>query len=269
MSLRRIVFSALGLPLVSGAALAQVHNWQMGLQPAATPVMERLQQFHFELLIIITAICVVVAVLLVFVMLRFRQRANPEPSRTHHNTLLEVAWTLIPVVILVIIAIPSFKLLYYEADIPKPDVTIQAIGHQWYWTYAYPKEGGFQFDSNMLPDAAAKARGEQRLLSVDNPVYVPVNKVVEVITTGADVIHSWAVPAFGVKMDAIPGRLNHTWFKATKLGTYYGQCSELCGANHAFMPIEVKVVTQRDYDAWLAQAKKKYAAADVLRVASN
>jgi cytochrome c oxidase subunit 2 len=173
------------------------------------------------------------------------------------------------VIILVIIAIPSFRLLYFEAEIPKPDVTIQAIGRQWYWTYAYPKEGGFQFDSNMLPDATAKARGEPRILGVDNPVYVPVNKVVEVITTGSDVIHSWAVPAFGVKMDAIPGRLNHTWFKATRLGTYYGQCSELCGANHAFMPIEVKVVTQRDYDAWLAQAKKKYAAADYLRVASN
>lgn len=270
MSLRRIVFSALGLPLLSGAAMAQARAWQLGMQPAATPVMERIEQFHNELLIIITAVCVFVAILLIYVMLRFNHRANPVPSKTHHNTLLEVAWTLVPVIILVIIAIPSFRLLYFEAAIPKPDVTFQAIGRQWYWTYAFPKDGGFQFDSTMLKDDAAARAGEPRLLGVDNPVYVPVNKVVEVITTGSDVIHSWAVPAFGVKMDAIPGRLNHTWFKATRVGTYYGQCSQLCGANHAFMPIEVKVVTQQQYEAWLAQAKKKYAADDdAVRVASK
>ncbi len=270
MSLRRTVFSALTLPLLAGPALAeQAHNWQMGLQPAATPVMEKIEQFHNELLIIITIICIVVALLLIWVMVRFNQRSNPTPSRTHHNTTLEVVWTLVPVLILVAIAVPSFRLLYFEATIPKPDVTVNVIGRQWYWTYSYPKEGGFQFDSTMLKDDAAAKAGEPRLLGVDNPVYVPVNKVVEVITTGSDVIHSWSVPAFGVKMDAIPGRLNHTWFKATRLGTYYGQCSQLCGVNHAFMPIEVKVVTEKQYADWLTRAKKKFAAGDAERVASK
>jgi cytochrome c oxidase subunit 2 len=169
---------------------------------------------------------------------------------------------VLPVVILVVIAIPSFKLLYYEADIPPSDVTIKAIGKQWYWTYEYPTKGDFQFDSLGLSDDKAKAAGEPRLLGVDNIVVVPVNKVVRVITTGADVIHSWAVPQFGVKMDAVPGRLNETWFKATQLGTFYGQCSELCGAHHAFMPIEVKVVSEADFEAWAATAKKKFASAD-------
>jgi cytochrome c oxidase subunit 2 len=162
----------------------------------------------------------------------------------------------------VAIAIPSFRLLYFEAEIPKADVTIEAIGKQWFWTYEYPKDGGFQFDSYMLSDTAAAKAGEPRLLGVDHPVIVPVNKVVEIDTTGADVIHSWAVPAFGVKMDAIPGRINRTWFKATKTGTYYGECSELCGANHAFMPIEVKVVDEAEYEAWLKTAKKKFASTD-------
>jgi cytochrome c oxidase subunit 2 len=183
------------------------------------------------------------------------------PSKTEHNTLLEVLWTVVPVIILVIIAIPSFKLLYYEADIPKPDLTIEAIGKQWFWSYQYPNQK-FQFDSLGLSDADALKRHEPRLLGVDNIIVVPVNKVVKVVTTGADVIHSWAVPAFGVKMDAVPGRLNETWFKATQTGTFYGECSELCGARHAFMPIEVKVVSQADYDTWLAGAKKKFAAID-------
>lgn len=266
----RLVLSA--LLFSAGAAHAsdwQVHNWQAGLQAPVSPVMERLTQFHLELVVIITAICLFVAGLLIYVMVRFNSRANPVPAKTQHNTPLEVMWTLLPVLILVVIAIPSFKLLYYEADVPKPDVTIQAVGHQWYWTYVYPKEAGFQYDSNMLQDAAAKEQGKPRLLGTDNPLVVPVNKNVEVITTGADVIHSWAVPAFGVKMDAIPGRLNRTWFKAAHEGTYYGQCSELCGANHAFMPIEVKVVSEAAYRAWLADAKRKYATDGASRVASN
>jgi len=270
MSLRQTAFYASGLALISDSAMAAPQDWQLGMQHAASPVMVNLEQFHAELLIIITGICLFVALLLVWVMLRFNARANPTPSKTQHSTPLEILWTAVPVAILVLIAIPSFKLLYFEADIPKPDVVVQVIGRQWYWTYAFPEEGGFQFDSNMLPDAAAAKAGEPRLLGVDNPLYVPVNKVVEIETTASDVIHSWAVPAFGVKMDAIPGHLNHTWFKATRTGTYYGQCSELCGANHAFMPIEVKVVSEREYEAWLAQAKKKYAALDApLRVASN
>jgi cytochrome c oxidase subunit II len=268
------VFAAAAAALASwsSAAVAAPYNWEMDMQAAASPVMAQIEDFHRLLLYIITAICIFVAALLIWVMIRYNQRANPVPSKTHHNTLLEVAWTGIPVIILVLIAIPSFRLLYFEADIPKPDVTIEAIGKQWFWTYAFPKDGNFQFDSYMLTDAQAKKAGEPRLLGVDNPIYVPVNKVVEIDTTGADVIHSWAVPAFGVKMDAIPGRINRTWFKATKMGTYYGECSELCGANHAFMPIEVKVVSEADYQAWLAAAKKKYAAndePDAIRVAAK
>ncbi|MBU6298007.1 MAG: cytochrome c oxidase subunit II [Alphaproteobacteria bacterium] len=256
----------------TGTAVAAPYDWEMDMQAAASPVMAQIEDFHQLLLIITTAICIIVAALLVWVMIRYNQRSNPVPSKTSHNTLLEVAWTGIPVIILVLIAIPSFRLLYFEADIPKPDVTFEAIGKQWFWTYAFPKDGNFQFDSYMLTAAQDKKAGEPRLLGVDNPVYVPVNKVVEVDTTGADVIHSWAVPAFGVKMDAIPGRINRTWFKATKIGTYYGECSELCGANHAFMPIEVKVVSEADYHTWLKAAKKKYAAndePDAVRVAAK
>ena len=245
---------------LTGAAEGAPQNWQIGMQPAVTPVMARIEDFHTLLLYIITAVCLFVLALLIWVMIRYNQRTNPVPSKVHHNTMLEMAWTLIPVAILVFIAVPSFRLLYFEAEIPKPDVTIKAIGKQWFWTYEFPKDGGFQFDSYMQTDAQRAKTGEPRLLGVDHPVYVPVNKVVEIDTTGADVIHSWAVPAFGVKMDAIPGRINRTWFKATVLGTYYGECSELCGANHAFMPIEVKVVSEAEYQAWLAATKKKYAA---------
>jgi cytochrome c oxidase subunit 2 len=249
----------------SGSALAdQPVPYQTGLLPSASPVMDQITSFHSLLLIIITAICLFVLALLVWIMVRYNRRANPVPSKTHHNTLLEVAWTIIPVIILVIIAIPSFKLLYFEAEIPPPDLHIKVIGKQWFWTYEYP-QSNFTFDSQGLttvksaageePDRAA-AEGKPRLLGVDNPIYVPVNKVVEIETTGADVIHSWALPEMGVKMDAIPGRLNHTWFKATRTGTFYGQCSELCGASHAFMPIEVHVVSDADYAKWLADAKK-------------
>ena len=237
------------------AALATPYNYQMGMQPAASPVMERIETFHTLLVYIIVAISLFVLALLVWIVIRYNHRANPVPSKTHHNALLEVAWTIIPVIILVIIAVPSFKLLYYEAAIPKPDVKIRAIGKQWFWTYEYPASK-FGFDSVILSDDDAKKAGEPRLLGVDHVVVVPVNKVIEIETTGADVIHSWSLPEMGVKMDAIPGRLNHTWFKAIRTGTYYGQCSELCGAKHAFMPIEVKVVTEAEYAAWLAAAKK-------------
>ncbi|MBV9991007.1 MAG: cytochrome c oxidase subunit II [Alphaproteobacteria bacterium] len=243
------------------SALALPQKWGVTFQPPASEVMTRIEDFHRLLLYIIVAICIFVLVLLLIVIFRFNQRANPVPSKTHHNTLLEVMWTLIPVIILVVIAIPSFRLLYFEATIPKPDVTIKAIGKQWSWTYEYPG-ANFQFDSFPLKDADAAKAGEPRMLGVDNVVVVPVNKVVEVETTGADVIHSWSLPQMGVKMDAIPGRINHTWFKATQLGTFYGQCSELCGANHDFMPIEVKVVSDAEYAQWLATAKKKFASLD-------
>ncbi len=244
----------------AGAALAeQPKDWQIDFQAAATPVMANIEDFHRLLLYIITAVSLFVLALLLWIILRYNRRMNPTPSKVAHNTVLEVVWTIVPVMILVFIAIPSFRLLYFEGTIPKADVTLRAIGKQWFWSYQYPGTGDWQFDSQGLSDAAAKAANKPRLLGVDNPIYVPVNKVVEVQTTGADVIHSWAVPAFGVKMDAVPGRINTTWFKATREGVYYGECSELCGARHAFMPIEVHVVSQAAYDAWLAQAKKKFA----------
>ena len=242
-------------------AMALPYNYEVGFQPAASPVMEQIEDFHRLLFYIIVAVCLFVAALLVWIVVKYRAGANAVPSKVHHNTLLEVAWTLIPVIILVFIAVPSFRLLYFEAVIPKPDVTIKAIGKQWFWTYEYPS-AGFQFDSLGLSDDADKKAGEPRLLGVDNVIVLPVNKVIEVDTAGADVIHSWALPQMGVKMDAVPGRINHTWFKATAIGTYYGECSELCGARHAFMPIEVKVVSDADYAAWLATAKKKFAALD-------
>jgi cytochrome c oxidase subunit II len=266
MTLRKSAIGAAVLALVGLAATAAYAlpvPWEMGFQPSASPVMDQIEGFHKELLYIITAVSLFVAGLLVWVIIKFRASVNPVPSKVHHNTILEVAWTLIPVIILVVIAIPSFKLLYYEAEIPTPDVHIRAIGKQWFWTYEYPgADAGFTYDSLGLSDADAKAKGEPRLLGVDNIVEVPINKVVEIETTGADVIHSWALPQMGVKMDAVPGRLNHTWFKATQMGTFYGECSELCGARHAFMPIEVKVVSDADYAAWLAASKKKYAALD-------
>jgi cytochrome c oxidase subunit 2 len=243
------------------AASALPYNWEMGFQPPASPVMDQIESFHQELLVIIIAVSAFVLALLVWIAVRYNARRNPIPSKTAHNTLLEVAWTLIPVIILVIIAIPSFRLLYFEAAIPTPDLTIEAIGKQWFWSYQYPASK-IAFDSLGLTDDAAAKAGEPRLLGVDNAIWVPVNKVVEVDTNGADVIHSWAVPQFGVKMDAVPGRINKTWFKATQIGTFYGECSELCGARHAFMPIEVHVVSDADYATWLAGAKKKFAMAD-------
>jgi len=239
------------------AATGQPTPWQIGLQPAATPVMSDIIWFHDFLLWIIAAIALFVLALLVVVMVKFNARANPVPSRTTHNTTIEVIWTVVPVVILVAIAVPSFRLLFYQLDVPKADITVKATGKQWFWTYTYP-DNQFEFDSLMVQDKDLKP-GQPRLLAVDNEMVVPVNKVVKVLTTGADVIHSFAVPSFGIKIDAIPGRINETWFRAEREGRYYGQCSELCGRDHAFMPIVVHVVSEQDYAAWVDQAKKKYA----------
>ena len=271
-SLRNTGIGAAMAALLAMPAAALPQPWQTGFQPAASPVMDQIENFHTELFWIMLAVCVFVFFLLAWIVVKYRLSANPVPSKVHHNTLLEVAWTIIPVIILVVIAVPSFKLLYFEAVIPKPDVQIRAIGKQWFWTYEYPgAAAGFTYDSLGLDDAAAKKAGEPRLLGVDNIVVVPVNKVVEVDTVGADVIHSWAMPQMGVKMDAVPGRINHTWFKATQTGVFYGQCSELCGARHAYMPIELHVVSDADYAAWLAASKKKFAAIenDATRVASK
>jgi cytochrome c oxidase subunit 2 len=274
MFLRKSAIGVASAALLAFAApaMALPYNYEMGLQPAASPVMEQIESFHHLLVIIIVAVCVFVLALLVWIVVKYRAGANAVPSKVHHNTLLEVAWTLIPVLILVFIAVPSFRLLYFEAAIPTPDVHIKAIGKQWFWSYEYPgAQAGFTFDALGLSDADDAKAGKPRLLGTDNPLYVPVNKVVEVETTGADVIHSWAMPQMGVKMDAVPGRLNHTWFKATQTGVFYGQCSELCGARHAYMPIELHVVSDADYAAWLAASKKKFAALenDATRVASK
>ena len=252
---------------VAWASLGQPSPWQLGFQEAATPVMEYITWFHDFLLWIIGAISLFVLLLLIYVMVRFNARSNPTPSRTTHNTLVEVAWTVVPVIILVAIAVPSFRLLFLQLDIPKADITVKATGKQWFWTYSYPDDK-FEFDSLMVQEKDLKA-GQPRLLAVDNEMVVPVNKVVRVLTTGADVIHAFAVPSFGIKVDSIPGRINETWFKATREGMYYGQCSELCGKDHAFMPIAVRVVSDSAYAAWLDQAKKKFAGDERARPATT
>jgi len=247
------------------AGLGQPSPWQFGLQQSATPVMDNIVWFHDFLLYIITAIAGFVLLLLLIVIVRFNARSHPTPSRTTHNTLLEVAWTTIPIMILLVIAVPSFKLLFFQLIPPPAELTVKATGKQWYWTYSYPDNGGFEFDSALVKEENLK-QDQPRLLAADTEMVVPVNKNVLVLTTGADVIHSFAVPSFGIKIDAIPGRINETWFKATREGLYYGQCSELCGRDHAFMPINVRVVSEQAFATWVADAKKKYAMKDNARI---
>jgi cytochrome c oxidase subunit 2 len=247
---------------VAWAGLGQPSPWQFGFQQSVTPVMDNITSFHNFVLVIITLITLFVLALLLIIIVRFNARANPTPSRTTHNTLLEVVWTLAPVAILVMIAIPSFKLLFYQLNIPQADLTVKATGKQWYWTYSYPDNGKFEFDSLLVRDDKQRRPDQPRLLGVDNEMVVPVNKTVRVQTIGTDVIHAFAVPSFGVKIDAIPGRLNETWFKATREGVYYGQCSELCGKDHAFMPIAVRVVSEQAFAAWVEEAKQKFARDD-------
>ena len=235
---------------------------QIGFQKPVTDLARYLEWFHNDILLpIIVLISLFVAALLGYVMWRFNEKANPVPSKTTHNTLIEVAWTVIPVIILVLIAIPSFRLLTMQLTIPASDVTIKVTGSQWHWNYTYPKDqGDFSFDSYMKEDADLKpANGDIRLLAVDNEAVVPVNKIVRLQVTATDVIHSFVVQSFGVRMDAVPGRLNEIWFKADREGVYYGQCSKLCGKDHAFMPIAFRVVSDDAYKAWLGDAKKKFA----------
>jgi cytochrome c oxidase subunit 2 len=262
---RTIVIAAVAAALLTSggaafAGLGQPTPWQIGLQQSATPVMDDIVWFHELLLWVIGAISVFVLVLLIIIMIKFNARANPTPSRTTHNTVLEVLWTVVPIIILVSIAIPSFRFLFFQLNTPPADLTIKATGKQWYWSYAYPDNGNFEFDSLILTEKERKA-DQPRLLSVDNEVVVPVNKVVRVQVTGAEVIHAFAVPSFGVKIDAVPGRLNETWFKVTKEGIYSGQCSELCGKDHAFMPIAVRAVSEQAFSTWVEEAKKKFASA--------
>jgi cytochrome c oxidase subunit 2 len=246
-----------------GAALAglgQPSPWQIGLQDAGSPVMEDVVWLHTYVMWIITAITLFVLGLLIYIMVKFNARTNPTPSRTTHNTAVEVAWTVLPVVILLFMALPSFRILFFQLNTPPADLTVKVTGVTWNWKYDYPDNGDFEFDSLITLDKDLKP-GQPRLLTVDNEMVVPVNKVVRVQVTGFDVIHSFKVPSFGIMIDAIPGRLNETWFKATREGWYYGECSELCGKDHAFMPIAVRVVSDAEFSTWVEEAKKKFAAA--------
>ncbi len=256
------VLAMIGAPAPARADYGHPLPWQMDLQSPASPIMESIRSFDFMLMVIITLVTLFVLALLLVCIFKFNDKANPVPSKTSHNTLIEVLWTVLPVLILVIIAIPSFRLLYAQQVIPKADVVVKATGKQWYWTFEYPDDGKFSFDAIMVQEKDLKP-GQPRLLAVDNEVVVPVNKTVVVQVTAADVIHAFALPSFGVKIDAVPGRLNETWFRATREGIYYGQCSELCGKDHAFMPLAFRVVSEADYAKWLEEAKKKYAAAPV------
>lgn len=254
------IFSALIIPLANSQATETLpKDWQLGFSEPATELMSDVISFHSYILMpIITGISILVLALLLYIVYRYNSNRNHTASMTTHNTLIEVLWTVIPVILLIIIAIPSFRILYTAETIPKADLTIKAIGNQWYWSYEYPDYDDFSFDANMLQDDEL-SDPSLRLLETDTQIVVPVNKVVKLLITSNDVLHAWTIPAFAVKKDAVPGRLNETWFKAEKTGTYYGQCSELCGPKHAFMPINVKVVSQDEFDDWLNFAKEEYA----------
>ncbi|MFQ5618250.1 MAG: cytochrome c oxidase subunit II [Rhodospirillales bacterium] len=256
--------------VAESALAATPEPWRLGFQAAASPVMERINEFHNLLLVIITSITAFVLGLLVYVALRFNEKSNPVPSKTTHNTVLEVLWTAVPVVILMVVAVPSFKLLYFMDRAQNAEMTIKVIGHQWYWSYEYPDQGNFTFDSLMVPDDELKD-GQPRLLAVDNTVVVPVDTDIRVLVTSDDVLHAWAVPALIAKLDAVPGRINETWMRINREGTYYGQCSELCGVNHGFMPVAVEAVSKEAFRTWVKTAKKEFARADTdaLRVAET
>ncbi len=259
-----VVLALVLIGSTAAAALAWAdfpRPWEVGMQAPATPVKDRLSAFHDELLVIIFLITLFVLGLLLYVIVRFRHDRHPVPTRTSHNTVIEMLWTVVPVLILVIIAIPSFKLMYYMDRVPNPDMTIKVTGHQWYWTYEYPDQAGLSFDSNLIPEADLKP-GQKRLLDVDNPLVVPVDQVIRVYVTGTDVIHSWFVPSFGVQEYAIVGRLNESWMKVEHPGVYYGQCNQICGVNHAFMPIKIEALAKDDFERWLGDAKKKFAHRD-------
>ncbi|WP_296998795.1 cytochrome c oxidase subunit II [Thalassospira sp. UBA848] len=262
----------LGLAVLTGfdgaalAAVGQPEPWQLGLQDPVSPVAVEGQKFFNLVTWLMVIITVIVLALLLFVLYRFSAKRNPVPSKTTHHTLLEVVWTVVPVLILLVIAIPSFRLLYFADRVEDADLTLKIIGKQWYWTYEYPDNGNFTFDSLMIDQETAVAEGLNRLLDVDNPVVLPVDQNIRLIMTSDDVIHNWAMPSLFIKLDAVPGRLNETWTRipAEYAGTtFYGQCSELCGVNHAYMPIAVKAVTMEEYEAWVAEAQEQFASADL------
>lgn len=246
----------------AGAFAAQPEPWQTGFQPAASAVMEAVRDFYDLLFVIIVAIAAFVLALLVYVMVRFNAKRNPVPSKTSHNTFLEMAWTAIPVVILVVIAIPSFRLLYFQKTVSEAEMemTVKVIGYQWYWSYEYPDHGDIAFDSFIVEEEDLEP-GQLRLLEVDNRVVLPVDTNIRLLVTAEDVLHSWAVPAFGIKIDAVPGRLNETWVRIEREGVYYGQCSELCGVRHGYMPVAVEAVSKDAFASWVERAKVEFARA--------
>ena len=250
-----------GLTSGGSALAAQPEPWQVGLQQAGSPLMERIVSFHNLMLVIITAICVVVLALLLYAARTFRASRQKTPSKRTHNTLLEVVWTAVPVLILVIIAIPSFRLLYYSDVIPPTDMTVKAIGRQWYWSYEYPDHDNFTFDAFMLPEDELEP-GMLRLLETDQRVVVPTNTNIKIQVTSSDVLHSWAMPSMGVKTDAVPGRLNETWINVKEPGVYYGQCSEICGVMHGFMPITIEALPPEEFAVWVEEAKTRFARVD-------
>jgi cytochrome c oxidase subunit 2 len=255
-----VITAALAAPIAAWADNVELpHDWQIGMQPAATPVREHMDAMNNELLVVITLIALFVMGLLLYTIVRFNAKRHPVPSKTTHNAKIEVLWTVLPVLILVVIAVPTFKLMFYTDKAQHADMTLKVTGHQWYWSYEYPDQGDISFDSNILPADLAAKEGKPRLLEVDNPVVVPVGAVVRVLITGSDVIHSWFVPSFGVQEYAIVGRVNESWFQVLHAGTYYGQCNQICGINHPFMPIEIKAVSKDDFTKWVAEAKKKFA----------
>lgn len=251
----------------SAGTAAAADDWGFGLQAAVTPVMAQLVSFHTLLLVVIALVVAFVTLLLVYVAARYNAKANPNPSRTSHNTALEVIWTAVPVIILIVVAVPSFRVLYFLEVTPEAEMTIKATGRQWYWDYEYPDHGGFGFSAYMIPDNELKP-GQKRLLETDNRVVLPVDTTVRVLITAGDVIHSWAVPAFGVKKDGVPGRINETWVRIEREGVYYGQCSEICGTNHGYMPITVEAVSKEKFAEWVAKAKTAFGGQDDRDVAA-
>ena len=257
-----VLVPAIGLAIVSLAetavAAGRSEPWQMWFQPAASPVMERIIEFHNFIFIIEVSIVVLVLVLMGYIIIRFNSKSNPVPSKTTHNTILEVAWTAVPLLLVIIIAVPSLKLLYYADRIEEGEMTLKVIGNQWYWSYEYPDHGAFAFDSIIIEDENLEP-GQPRLLSVDNSVVLPAETNIRLLFTSADVIHNWAVPSLGLKLDAVPGRVNESWVRINSEGDYYGMCSELCGVNHGFMPVHIKAVSKADFAAWVEQAKQEFA----------
>jgi cytochrome c oxidase subunit 2 len=242
--------------------------WEMGMQHSYGPIKDRIIELHNLVLVIITVITLFVGGLLLWVSYRYNAKRNPIPSQTSHNTILEIAWTVIPVLILVVIAIPSFRLIYYQDRTPDPDMTIKVTGHQWYWEYTYPDQGNIDVESRYIHDEDLKP-GQLRLLTVDNQLVIPVGKKIRILTTSSDVIHAFFIPSFGVQRYAIPGRIIETWMEADQIGTFYGECNQICGQDHSRMPIEVKAVSEADFQAWVAAEKKSASAAELPKVASR